>query len=213
MEVTDENRTAGSGVLRVLTDGGSALSLEDHAVFMIVYSDNTSTNVLIDALGMDAVNELSTSLGATQHPVAASDDPTGAIAAGKREPVDASGRRPHHGEASPACDLPMGPGVVRSGPGDPGDRQGRTRPSPRPSDDVPIAFKPGGITGVATVWALVDLPDRPYVVVVMSSYGGDGGPLVESVSEVVFRYFSRLSGVTEYGTRVPLEIKRRLSHP
>ena len=48
-------RTGGSGVLRHLTDGGSSLSLEDHAIYMIVYSDNTSTNVLIDALGMDAV--------------------------------------------------------------------------------------------------------------------------------------------------------------
>lgn len=38
--------------------------LEDHAIYMIVYSDNTSTNVLIDVLGMDAVNALSASLGA-----------------------------------------------------------------------------------------------------------------------------------------------------
>ena len=65
VDVTDEVRTTGgSGVLRHLTDGGASLSLEDHAIYMIVYSDNTATNVLIDALGMDAINALSASLGA-----------------------------------------------------------------------------------------------------------------------------------------------------
>ena len=66
VDMTDAVRTGGSGVLRYLTDGGSALSLEDYAVFMILYSDNTATNVLIDALGMDAVNALSASLGAPE---------------------------------------------------------------------------------------------------------------------------------------------------
>jgi beta-lactamase class A len=82
--------------------------------------------------------------------------------------------------------------------------------APVPSE-IPIAFKPGGITGVSTVWALVDLPDRPYVVSVMSNYGGNGGAVVEAVSALAYDYFSRLSGVTEYGTRVPLDVKRRVS--
>ena len=66
VNLTDGVRTAGSGVLQILTDGGSALSLEDYAIYMIVYSDNTATNVLIEELGMDAINELSASLGAQQ---------------------------------------------------------------------------------------------------------------------------------------------------
>jgi beta-lactamase class A len=75
---------------------------------------------------------------------------------------------------------------------------------------IPIAFKPGGITGVATVWGIVDMPDRPYVLSVMSNYGGDGDGVVEAVSRVTYEYFSRLSGVTPYGTRVPLDVKRRV---
>jgi len=62
--MTDEVRTGGSGVLLHLTDGGASLSLEDYAIYMIVYSDNTGTNVLIDEMGMDEVNALSASLGA-----------------------------------------------------------------------------------------------------------------------------------------------------
>ena len=80
-------------------------------------------------------------------------------------------------------------------------------PVPR---EVPIAFKPGGITGVSTVWGLVDVPDRPYVISVMSNYGGDGGAVVEAASAAAYDYFSRLSGITPYGTRVDLEVKRRV---
>ena len=54
------------------------------------------------------------------------------------------------------------------------------------------------------------VPDRPYVVVVMSNYGGNGGQVIEAVSELTFDYFNRLSGVTDYGTRVPLDVKRRV---
>ena len=73
--------------------------------------------------------------------------------------------------------------------------------------DVAIAFKPGGITGVSTVWGIVDVPDRPYVIVVMSNSGGDGGAVIEAVSRLAYSYFGRLSGITEYGTRVPLDVK------
>ena len=80
-------------------------------------------------------------------------------------------------------------------------------PIPR---DVTVAFKPGGITGVSTVWAFVNVPDRPYVLVVMSNYGGNGGDVVEQVSALAYDYFSRLSGITEYGTRVPIDVKNRV---
>jgi len=208
IEMTDEVRTAGSGVLQLLTDGGSALSLEDYAIYMIVFSDNTATNVLIDALGMDAINALSTSLGATstklQRKMIREED----SALGNENlstPRDAALIMRRIQE----CDLPMSAErcarvreileIYKSGP--------VRAPVPR---SVPIAFKPGGITGVATVWALVDLPGRPYVLTVMSNYGGEGGEVVEAASEAAFRYFSKLSGATPYGTRVSPELLRRL---
>ena len=210
VNLTDEVRTAGSGVLQILTDGGSALSLEDYAIYMIVYSDNTATNVLIEELGMDAINELSASLGAQQTKLQRKMIRPEESLRGNENlstPLDAALIM----EKIAACDLPMSKASC-----------GRVReilelykggpirvPVPR---SVPIAFKPGGIVGVATVWALVDLPDRPYVVAVMSSYGGDGGAMIEAVSTVTYSYFSRLSGVTRYGTRVPLDVKRQLEN-
>ena len=206
VEMTDEVRTGGSGVLLNLTDGGSALSLEDYAVYMILYSDNTATNVLIDALGMDAVNALSASLGAPDTRLQRKMIRPEASARGDENlstPRDAARIMVRIA----TCDLPMGPAAcarVREILEIP---KGGPIRSPVPSS-VPIAFKPGGITGVATVWGLVDVPDRPYVLVVMSNYGGNGGAVIEAVSAAAYDYFSRLSGVTEYGTRVPLEVKR-----
>jgi beta-lactamase class A len=208
VEVTDEVRTGGSGVLRYLSDGGSALSLEDHAILMILHSDNTSTNVLIDALGMEAVNALSASLGATETLLQRKMIRPEASVRGDENlstPRDAARIM----ERIAACELPVREAAcarVREILEIP---KGGAFVDPVPSG-TPVAWKPGGITGVAAAWGTVDLPDRPYVLVVMSSYGGDGGALIRAVSDAAWRYFSRLAGVTDYGTRVPLEVKRRV---
>lgn len=208
IEMSDEVRTGGSGVLRVLSDGGSALSLEDYAIYMIVHSDNTATNILIDELGMEAINRLSASLGAARTLLQRKMIRAEESARGNENlstPRDAALIM----ERIATCDLPMSEAscgrvweilaIEKGGP--------VRRPIP---SSVPIAFKPGGITGVATVWAVVDVPGRPYVVVVMSNYGGNGGAVIEAVSAATYDYFSRLSGVTEHGTRVPLDVLRRV---
>jgi beta-lactamase class A len=205
VEMTDAVRTGGSGVLKVLTDGGSALSLEDYAIYMIQRSDNTATNVLIDELGMDAINELSASLGATQTKLQRMMIRPEESARGNENlstPRDAAIIM----ERIATCELPMSNDAcerVREILELEKDSAIRT-PVP---EEIPIAFKPGGITGVATVWGIVDVPDRPYVLVVMSNYGGDGGAVIEAISALAYDYFSRLSGITEYGTRVPLDVK------
>ena len=205
VEMTDAVRTLGSGVLRHLTDGGSSLSLEDYGIYMILYSDNTGTNVLIDELGMDAINALSASLGARQTLLQRKMIRPDQSAIGNENlstPRDAAAIM----EKIASCELPMSNAhcarvreileLYKGGPV-------RT-PVPQ---DIAIAFKPGGITGVSTVWGIVDVPDRPYVIVVMSNYGGNGGAVIEEVSRLAYDYFSRLSGITDYGTRVPLKVK------
>jgi len=206
VEMTDEVRTLGSGVLRYLTDGGSALSLEDYAIYMILYSDNTATNVLIDALGMDAINRLSAALGADETRLQRKMIRPEASARGDENlstPRDAALIM----EKIAACDLPISKANCRRVR----DilelyKEGPIR-TPVP-EDIPIAFKPGGITGVSTVWGIVGVPDRPYVISVMSNYGGNGGAVIEEVSRLAYDYFSRLSGITGHGTRVPLDVKQ-----
>jgi beta-lactamase class A len=58
------DKVGGSGVLRELHTGLS-LTLHDLAHLMIAISDNTASNMLIDAAGLDAVNATLCDLGAT----------------------------------------------------------------------------------------------------------------------------------------------------
>jgi beta-lactamase class A len=106
-----------------------------------------------------------------------------------------------------SCDLPMSPAACRRVREILELPKGGPTRAPVPAA-VPIAFKPGGITGVATTWALVGLAGRPYVLTVMTNYGGDGGAVVEAVSRAAYQYFTRLAGATPYGTRVPPNLLR-----
>ncbi|MBE6713338.1 MAG: serine hydrolase [Ruminococcaceae bacterium] len=54
-KLNEENRVRGSGVLKVLSHSFE-LSLYDYAILMMVVSDNSATNHIIDALGIDRVN-------------------------------------------------------------------------------------------------------------------------------------------------------------
>ena len=65
LTVTEEVRTVGSGILRELSPDLD-LSIRDHATLMIVVSDNISTNVLIDLLGIDRINQTMAELGFAQ---------------------------------------------------------------------------------------------------------------------------------------------------
>ena len=206
VELTAKNRTAGSGVLQVLTDGGSALSLEDHAIYMILHSDNTSTNILIDALGMEAINRLSADLGAPGTLVQRRMIDPAASAAG-RENISTPREAAAIMERIATCRLPMTEASCRRVREILEIPKGGPTRAPVPAQ-VPVAFKPGGITGVATTWALVGLPGRPYVLTVMTNYGGDGGAVVEAASRAAYQYFSRLAGATPYGTRVPVPLSR-----
>lgn len=61
--VAKEHFTAGAGILQYLTAEELALTVRDLATLMIVLSDNTATNLLIDLLGMDSVNRSLRDLG------------------------------------------------------------------------------------------------------------------------------------------------------
>lgn len=207
----------GSGVLLHLTDGGTEMSLEDLAIYMIRYSDNTATNILIETLGMEAINALSASLGARQTVVQRKMIQIGASARGE-ENLSTPREAARIMMAIASCELPMSEA-----------RCGRVREileipkdgalvEPIPSS-VPVAWKPGGITGVSTAWGIVGLEGRPYAIAVMSNYGsgatvegryGSGGELIRRVSTLAIDYFAKLAGATPYGTRVPVSLLRRV---
>jgi len=61
--VRDGVKVGGTGVLKELGDGTATLALSDLASLMITVSDNTATNILIDVVGMEDVNGLLEGIG------------------------------------------------------------------------------------------------------------------------------------------------------
>lgn len=62
LAVGPENKVSGSGVLADFSDG-ARVSLRDALTLMIIVSDNTATNMILDRFGADTVNETMDSLG------------------------------------------------------------------------------------------------------------------------------------------------------
>jgi beta-lactamase class A len=60
--LADSKKVSGSGVLKDLSDG-LRLTLRDAVTLMIVLSDNTATNLVLDAITADAVNARMAALG------------------------------------------------------------------------------------------------------------------------------------------------------
>lgn len=199
--IEKKDKTGGSGVLIDLGDGTVQLSLHDLCVLMIVLSDNTATNQLIELVGRDNINHTLESLGFKQTRV-------------RRRMMDtAASWRGDENTSTPAeaarimellfkgqfinrhiCDEIIAIlkktklGGIKSGV----------------PADVTVAFKPGSISGVTTEWAIVYLRDRPYVVVVMENYGmeDDATTAMKEISRTLYDHFSRLARATPHGTYV-----------
>jgi len=62
LTIRREDKVSGSGILTDLSDGES-ISLRDATTLMIIVSDNTATNLILDRVGGDAVNDYLATLG------------------------------------------------------------------------------------------------------------------------------------------------------
>ncbi|HEX2167725.1 MAG TPA: serine hydrolase [Longimicrobiales bacterium] len=201
--VIDESvRTGGSGILRHFSDGASALSLRDLAVLMIVLSDNTATNILIDRAGMDNVNRTMAALGFPNTKLQRRMIRPQDSAAGRENvatPAEAAGIMARIAE----CDLPMSRdscedlrSILELPKATPGSIPSGSR----------VAWKGGSITGVRAGWGIIDLPGRPFAIGVMVNYtdGAAAEDAIAAVVEASHAHFARLAGVTSHGARVPL---------
>jgi beta-lactamase class A len=212
--VTTTTRTAGSGVIGQFADGSSELSNEDLAVLMIVLSDNTATNLLIDAIGMDAVNRTMASLGAPQTKLQRKMIRPEASARGEenvstaREAADLMVRIAR-------CDLPVSRtscarirGTLEIAKD---DAAHRAVPA-----DVTVASKPGGIEGVSAIWAIVAVADRPFAFAAMTNYASAGDESILRAARAAYEYSTRLARSTPHGARIPIgiiEAERKRAKP
>jgi len=191
-------RVRGGGVLQELGDKVS-LTWRDVAVLMMGWSDNAATNVLIDRVGMDAVNRRIDSLGLRATRL-------------RRRMMDLdAARRGDENVSNPtemrqlAEALYAGAGLSKERARDllavasvPKDSPFRV---PLPEGLV-VADKPGSLEAVRCVTAIVDLPGRPYVVSIMTTYlrrDADGEAAIREISAALYETFDRLARSSDLG--------------
>ena len=207
LAVDEATRAPGSGILRELSLGVE-LSVRDLATLMIVVSDNTATNMLIDLVGLERVNETMLEFGFTRtRLVQRLDFPkigkdarnlavttpaelagimealaTGQILSeGSRETILEIMHRQHLLGLVPRY-LPHNPYAAEMD---------------EPDNGLRIANKTGGWTGMRADMALVEWPGVRYVIGVVTEGDPDtrfwtenaGDRLIGRVSRLVFDHF------------------------
>lgn len=188
--VLDRARAVPGGLLYEL--GTPTLSLRDYANAMIIESDNTATNVLIARLGMDAINRRMAGLGLETIQV-------------RRYMIDLdAARKGLENVASPA-DLGRLLQVFHKSEGLSSTAQHEAltilkKPKNTPIRKavpaaVEIASKTGGLEGVRAEAAIVYAKNRPFVIVVMTTFlqdDGEGDKAIQRLAEVAYGYYARL---------------------
>lgn len=199
-ELTPAQVVGGSGVVQHLD--APRLSLRDHAALMIILSDNTSTNLVIDAVEPARVNARMSTLG------------LGDILLRRRMMDAEAARRGDENVASPASLVRVAELLWKGEGLSPASRElaltllrevpGAIR-SAIPSR-VTVASKTGTLDGVRAEIAIVDLPKRPFSMAVMTTYledGATGARAIGAAASAVFSYFERLATGGEHGRRIP----------
>lgn len=196
------NTVGGSGILNSMIDPVS-LSIRNLCVLMITMSDNSATNTLIDLVGMPAINSTMQSLGFSNTRV-------------QRKMIDAAASKRGDENISTPAEAAMILNLLYNGKfinraasdeilsilkknGRENSRVAKGLPS-----GLPLAFKPGGLPGVSTEWTIVYFPGQPYALAVMENYKMPGTPadVIESISEILYRYYQIEGRTTKYGVIV-----------
>jgi beta-lactamase class A len=188
----------GTGVVQYLTT--ASLSLHDHATLMIMVSDNSSTNVVIQAVGMDKVNARMASLG------------LGDIRLRRLMMDGAAVKRGDENVASPQSLAKIAELLWRGEGLKPESREtalgmlklvsGSIRQAvPAP---VPVYTKTGSLDGVRTEAGVVDVQGRPFSIAVMTTYlknDEDGSRVIRDLTTAAYSHFERLAASTGYGRK------------
>ena len=194
---------AGDDILARLTPGTTSLTWRDVAVLMVAVSDNSATNVLIDRLGMPAINRTLDYLGLKATRLNRRMLDLDAARAGRenvatpREMVDLL-EAIYRGRVFPMDRLSAFLTILGM------HKEGYL--TARLPEGVPVANKPGWLDGVRTDAALGLVPKRPFAICVMTTYAAqdrDGVEAIAEIGRITYRFFERLSHASPYGRVMP----------
>jgi beta-lactamase class A len=188
----------GSGVLQHLTT--PSLSLRDHATLMIMVSDNSSTNIVIQAVGMDKVNARMAALGLSDIRLRRLMMDAAAVKRGDENIANpwslakvaellwrGEGLKPDSRETALGM-LKLVSGSIRQAvPG-----------------RVPVFAKTGSLDGVRTEAGVVAVEGRPFSIAVMTTYlkeDAEGSRVIREMTAAAYGYFDRLAAGGAYGRK------------
>jgi beta-lactamase class A len=191
-------RVGGDGVLQRLGPSIS-LSWRDAAVLMMSLSDNAAANLLIDRVGMDAVNRRLDALGLPHTRL-------------RRRMMDLEAARRGEENVSTPAEMRRLAEAIYSGTGLSAERARDIRlvatvakstefRKPLP-ESLAVLDKDGTLEAVHVAAAVVDLPGRPYAATIMTTYlrrDADGAALIREVSAALFETFDRLGRSSDLG--------------
>ena len=194
-----------SQIMEGLTPDVTQVTNRDLATFVVAVSDNAATNVLIDRLGMDNVNQLLTSLGLKETRL-------------RRKMMDLqAARQGRENTSTPREMMLLLEAIYREKLFDKArtedffrllsTRKESSIPRLLP-DSVRIANKPGALEAVRTDSGIVFVPNRPFIICAMTTYLRDERAGEEAISKVAlaaYEYFNRLGRSSPYGRMVPPE--------
>lgn len=200
LDIHRSGLVGGSGVLQFFSDGGSSISIHDLAVLMVVLSDNSATNLLIDRVGTDNVNSMLDGLGLHHTRLA-------------RKMIDIAAEqagRENHSTPREMATLveQLNAGKLLDAEHTKATLEILEYPKDSPlragvPDTITVAEKPGSLSGAQCDSGVVLLDGRPYVISVMTTYNrADGNPAITGMSRRVFDYFNLLAHANSYGVRV-----------
>ena len=190
---------AGDPILYMLGDGTVTMTLRDLATFMVVLSDNSATNILIDRVGIGKVNEEIARLGLTQTHL-------------RRHMMDLDAAR--RGDENVSTPRELGTLLEKTRAGqalDAAHTQEYFALLRLPKDSlfnkalppgVPIADKPGALEAVRCDAGIIEIQGHPFVMVVMTTYLAneeEGERAIKEVARHTYAYFDRLGRSSYYG--------------
>jgi beta-lactamase class A len=200
--VRKEDIVVDSAVMENLTPGVTLVTNRDLAGMVVAVSDNSATNVLIDRVSFARVNQLLDSLGASDTRLQRKMMDLNAAREG-RENI-ATPRQIAKLLAAAYQGKLFGPELTK----DFFTLLSTTKDSWMPRlipEGVKIANKPGSLAGVRNDAGVILVPNRPFVIAIMTTYDRDEHQAEEIISRIslaAFHMFDTLANSSEYGRQI-----------
>lgn len=189
IELKEEMKTGGDGILKELDDG-HRFSLKEVMTLMIIVSDNMATNILIDLLGMDNINKTIKGLGLENTRLQRKMMDSQAAREGRENLITAEDAAHileliYYGEcvSREASDLMLE--ILKK-------QQVRGRLDLYLPEEVVIAHKTGDLDNLEHAAGIIYLPEGEYIICVLTNEvetNKDGREIIGEISRMVYEEY------------------------